>query len=70
MEPENRDYKGHRIETRVRTSGLRTFGAELKHESEFELIIDDMELSPFGGHFFHRVERVSTCKSALQFIAI
>ncbi|PTQ79560.1 hypothetical protein C8R28_104818 [Nitrosomonas ureae] len=29
-----------------------------------------MELSPFGGHFFHGVERVSTCESGLQFIAI
>lgn len=30
----------------------------------------ELELSPFGGHFFHGVERVSTCKSGLQFIAI
>jgi hypothetical protein len=30
----------------------------------------DLELSPFGGHFFHGVERVSTCESGLQFIAI
>ncbi|PTQ86085.1 hypothetical protein [Nitrosomonas ureae] len=29
-----------------------------------------LELSPFGGHFFHGVERVSTCESGLQFIAI
>ena len=30
----------------------------------------NMELSQFDGHFFHGVERVSTCESGLQFIAI
>ncbi|PXX11679.1 hypothetical protein C8R27_12742 [Nitrosomonas ureae] len=30
----------------------------------------ELELSQFDGHFFHGVERVSTCESGLQFIAI
>ncbi len=36
-------------------------------ELELEL---ELELSQFDGHFFHGVERVSTCESGLQFIAI
>ena len=48
-----------------RSYEVRNFG-----DAKEWLINNSMELSHFDGQFFHGIEKVSTCESGLQFIAI
>ncbi len=61
---EQDEMRERRDNGRIRLrNGLANAGHPLPKESS-------LELSHFDGHFFHGVEKVSTCESGLKFIEV